>query len=657
MNALQKYPHMFSPMTIKGITFKNRVFSSPVTTDRIAVGGCPTNEGINAYETRARGGVAQVTVTETFVDFDYAARHDHSLDLVSRDLSVHHLESLYILTEAIKAHGAVASIQLNHIGSLNHPACIKDGKNPIGPVGYVREDGVVVEQMDDKLMNMVADSFANACGAAKDMGFDMVMIHGGHGWLLAQFLSPLTNTRTDEYGGSLENRAKFPIMVLDRIRQTVGDDFLIEYRISGDERVPGGLGLEDCTRFCRMIQDKVDLIHVTSGVYHNHVKSKSFSSMYEPHGCNLDLAAAIKKSVDIPVVAVGGFNDPQQIEDAIASGSCDFVAMGRQMFADPEFVNKTLMGHEDEIAPCLRCSCFNPLASDPDARPTAKPFMCSVNPKSCRELRLQYAPLPRGIRNVLVIGGGPGGMYAAIAAAERGHKVTLVEKSDYLGGLLKFTDTDVFKNDLRRYKDSLIVRMNRLGVDVKLNTEATAELIENMKPDAVICAVGSDPIRPNIPGMTEKTVHALEAYEHPEAVGKRVIMIGGGLIGCETGLHLAQTGHDVQIIEMMDEVARDALPSHREALLPRMDKMLKYECGLKVTQVRDNGVTVEDKEGNIKEFEADTVVYAIGMRAKKDLVNQLRPASPWFVPIGDCKKPAKVLNAVQDALFAAYDIL
>ena len=223
--------------------------------------------------------------------------------------------------------------------------------------------------MTVEMMEKTAAQWAEAAWNCKALGFNMVNLHGGHGWLLNQFISPRFNHRTDEFGGSMANRARFPIMVCKKIKEVCGDDFLIEYRMSGSERIEGGMTLEDGIEFAEIIQDYVDLLHVTSGVYQDHVNTKAFSSMFDKHGCNLDLAEAIKKHVRIPVVAVGGFNGPDQIEDAIASGKCDFVAMGRQQFADPEFVNKTLKGREDTIAPCLRCSCFNPLASDPGARP------------------------------------------------------------------------------------------------------------------------------------------------------------------------------------------------------------------------------------------------------------------------------------------------
>lgn len=652
---MKNYPNLFSPYTIKKTTFKNRVFIPPVIATRIALNGAPTAEGIDVYENRARGGAAQVTITETFVDFEYASRHAHGLDVVSPNMSVHHMESIFVLTEAIKMHGAVASIQLNHVGATNHPDCI-GGKNPIGPSAFTREDGVVIDEMDEAMMDRVADNFANACGNVRSMGFDMVMLHGGHGWLLSQFLSPLSNKRTDKYGGSLENRARFPLMALDRVRAKVGPDFLIEYRISGDEMVEGGMHLDETIEFCKMLEGKVDLLHVTSGIYHKHVETKAFSSMFHPHGCNVNDAAAIKKAVNIPVVVVGGINDPELAEDIIKSGKADFVALGRQVFADPEWARKAMTGRADEIAPCLRCSCFNPLPPSKEERTIGASFMCTVNPWASRELRLRNAPQPRSSKNVLVIGGGAAGMYAAITAAERGHKVTLAEKESALGGHLKFTDHDMLKDDLRRFKNSLIVRMRKTGVKVELSAEVTPGYIALLNPDAVICAVGSVPIVPKISGI-ETAVHALEAYGNTDKLGKNVVIIGGGLVGCETGLYLAECGKSVHIVEMMDKLAPDANESHKRALFPYMDRMLTYETGQQCKEITNTGITVVGKDGNEKFIEADSVVYAIGMRSRADLVKTLGADVNYFVPVGDCVRPAKVLEATHSALFAALDIL
>jgi thioredoxin reductase len=431
--------------------------------------------------------------------------------------------------------------------------------------------------------------------------------------------------------------------------------------MSGSERMEGGMTIEDGIEFAKIIQDYVDLIHVTSGSYQDHVNTKAFSSMFDAHGCNLDLAEAIRKNVHVPVVAVGGFNAPEQIEEALASGKCDFVALGRQQFADPEFVNKALLGHEDQIAPCLRCSCFNPLASDPGARPIPELWHCAVNPWGQRELRWRNAPKPKGKRKVVVIGGGVSGMYAALTAAERGHDVTLLEKEHKLGGLLWFTEVD--KESLLRFRDSLIARCKYNGVNIMLNTEATRETLESMAPDAVICAVGSHPFVPPIKGV-ENATHALEAYKDLSKLkGKKVVIIGGGAIGCESGYFFAsQCGATVQILEARDEMCKDSYPSQRAALLPRMEKAgMILTCSVKVEEIHssENSSLVEftDQNGETHMTFADIVYYCCGNRANDDIVKSLEGVCPWFVVTGDAKQARTVKQATYEGFCAAMDIL
>ncbi len=659
-NGCKNYPNMFKPMTIRGKTYKNRVIASPITTNRIVDHGYPTPEGIDVFETKSRGGFAQVTVTESFVDHEYAWRHEHGLNVWDNPMTTFHMESIMTLTEAIKAHGAIASIQLNHVGAMNHPDTIPGHKNPIGPSAFVRDDGIQVEEMTLEQIDYVVNQFAEAAWNCKALGFDGVNLHGGHGWLLNQFLSPRFNHRTDEYGGSMENRARLSVRVCDKIREICGNDFIIEYRMSGSERIEGGQTLEDGIEFAKIIQDHVDLIHVTSGFYQDHVNTKAFSSMFDAHGCNLDLAEAIKKNVHVPVVAVGGFNGPDQIEEAIASGKCDFVAMGRQQFADPAFVNKTLEGHEDEIAPCLRCSCFNPLASNPDERPIPSLWHCAVNPWGQRELRWRNAPKPTASRNVLVIGGGISGLYAAVTAQDRGHKVTLVEKSDKLGGQLWFTEIDTHKESLLRFRDAMIARCKNHGVNIVLNTEVDEAYIEKMNPDAVICAVGSHPFVPPIKGIEENAQHALYGYTHPDEVkDKKVVIIGGGAIGCETGYFFADKwGATVTVLETLPEVMKDSFPSQKAALFPRMDRIgMDRHTSVRVEEIKANGVAYKDAEGNDQFAEADLVLYACGSRSNSDITEKFRGIIPWYVVTGDARQARTVKMATYEGFCAAMDIL
>ena len=655
--SFKDFPHLFSPLTVNGVTFKNRVVCAPITTNRIVDHGYPTPEGIDAYETKARGGFSLVTVTESFVDKEYAWRHEHGLNVYERNMTTFNMESIMTLTEAIRAHGAVASVQLNHVGGVNHPDTVIDHKNPIGPSAFVRPDGVQVDEMSVEMMEHVAENFAETAWNCKALGFDMVMLNGGHGWLLSQFLSLNTNKRTDEFGGSMENRARFPILVCKKIKELCGPDFLIEYRMSGDERVEGGTTLADAVEFAQIIQDYVDILHVTAGIYHSHVETKAFSSMYDPHGCNAYLAGEVKKHVKIPVTTVGGFNRPEQIEAVLEAGTADFVALGRQQFADPEFVNKTLLGRDNEITPCLRCSCFNPLASDPNARPIPELWHCVVNPMASRELRWRQAPKPQGKRNVLVIGGGPAGLYAAATAKGRGHDVTLLEKQAGLGGLLWFTEVDGHKESLKAFKDALIARVYRLGVDVRLNTEATPELVRELNPDAVICAIGSHPFVVPIPGI-EKAHHALDVYRDPAILGKKCVLIGGGAIGCESGYFFAEEyGCRVHILEMRGDMCIDSNDSQRRALIPRMKQAgMTWDCNVSVREITDTGVAFTDENGADRFIECDSVVYACGNRAND--TSAFQGIIPWTVSVGDCNKRARTCKqATYEGFCAAMDIL
>jgi 2,4-dienoyl-CoA reductase-like NADH-dependent reductase (Old Yellow Enzyme family)/thioredoxin reductase len=655
---MKAYPNLFSPIKVGSIIFKNRLLMAPLTSDNCIVDNRPSDQGIAFYGTRARGGFAQVTVSEADVDWEYACRSDAFNNISDPNPKYWHSGAFHELTMAIKEHGAVASMEINHTGAANHPKNIPGRKNPIGPSGYVREDGITVDEMDQEMMDRVADNFAKAAKYLKLVGFDMCMVHGGHGWLLGQFLSPLTNKRTDEYGDSRQNRARFPIMVIDRIRDAVGKDFLIEYRVSGEELVDGGLTIDDVVAFAKLIEEKVDIIHLSVGIYHLHVESRTFSSMYHPHGCNVHLAEAVKKAVSTPVAVVGGINDPAMAEQIIAEKKADFVALGRQALADPEFPNKALTGRTDEISPCLRCGCFSPMPQKEGEIMPPQTFQCTVNPVTSKEFRMLMAPPAKTARKVMVVGGGPGGMYAAITAAERGHDVMLIEKTNSLGGILKFTDTDTYKDDLRKYKNSLISRVTKQNIDIRFNTEATPELVEQENPDALIVAIGSQPIVPDIPGITGFNVmHALDTYWEPEKIGKKVVMIGGGLAGCETGLYLAALGKSVSLVEMIGALAVDATESHRIALFGMMDDVITYSTDTKCTGITPSGINVIHKDGSERFIEADTIVYAVGMKNYMDRAFLLcEAASRQYFMVGDCASPRKVKQAVHEGYHAAMDI-
>lgn len=649
-----KYKMLMSPIKVGQHTYKNRMIAAPIYCG-VFVNIPPLKQMFfHEFAGRAAGGYAQVTVGETAVDFEYASREPFP-PIDYTNLNDPAAANLKLVADDIKNHGGKAMIELSHCGEsmLKLPGL----PDPIGPTGFQREDGTTVKEMDETLMDKVINNFVTAAKFIKVIGFDGVMIHAGHGWLIHQFLSARTNKRTDEYGGSLENRAKFPIRLIRTVREEMGKDFILEVRVSGDERTAGGMGVEETAEFCKMIEPYVDIIHVSVGLYRDPVLSGQFSSMYQPHALNADMAALIKKAVKIPVAVVGGINTADIAEKLLEEGKCDLVALARPLTADPDFANKVAAGEGDDITPCIRCyKCFaGPLEENLDT--LAETFGCTVNPNAYfydTELLNRKADSPK---NVLVIGGGIAGMEAAVVAHDKGHRVTLIEKTGKLGGLLNFADTDAYKRDLGYFKELLVRRVNNREIKVVCNKEFKADDVKEYKADAVIIAVGSIPIVPNIPGI-ENAIQALEVYDDINKIGKNVVVVGGGLVGCETGLHLAKNGRNVTVIEMLDEVAADSYMMHRIALIHEMDKMLAYRTGLKCTEMQKDGIAVEDKSGKKEMLAADTVVFALGMKGLCDKVEKIERSLPGVqvFKIGDCVKAAKVYDAVKQAFIAGLSI-
>ncbi len=652
---MKKYQHLFSPYRIKNVTYRNRIFATPTgLTYPDEYTGEPGFKTVLFYEKKARGGAASVTLGETAINNIDCVRRPN-VDRIRPDFSKMFLpkKGWVKVTDAIKRHGAAPSIQLSHAGMFSEPFFI-NGNTPIGPVDMVKENGTVVRGMNQDDMKRIANDFAEAAWSAKDSGFQQVMLHCGHGWLIGQFLSPHWNTRTDEYGGPIENRAKFPLMVIDAVREKVGENFIIEIRISGDEHQKDGWPIEDVIKFAHMVEGKVDLIHISAGDYHNS-DQYCFSTVFMPHNCNVHIAEALKKGgVKTPLVTVGSINDPKEMERLIAEGITDFVAIGRGILADSDLPKKIHLGKEDDIRPCIRCcNCMGGLYEGY--------YQCDINPLAGQEAYLLKTPDVEETKRVLVVGGGPGGMQAALTAATRGHKVTLVDKNNKLGGTLQFTDVDAHKGDLREYKNYLIHQVEKHGVDIRLSTQADITLLEELQPQSIIVASGAQPRILNTKGA-EKAYHATESYYTPEIVGNKIVMIGGGLIGCEVALHLAELGKNVTVLEMQDQLAGEANIIHKASLFEQIEKNKDLIRGItkaQVEEITDTGVTYVDQSGDKLFIEADTVLYAIGMVPNDDIVEELRAWDGWetFRPIGDCTGASIVRKAIHDGYHAAMDII
>jgi 2,4-dienoyl-CoA reductase-like NADH-dependent reductase (Old Yellow Enzyme family)/NADPH-dependent 2,4-dienoyl-CoA reductase/sulfur reductase-like enzyme len=564
------------------------------------------------------------------------------------------VRDLSCAVRAMKSYGALANIQLNHHGEYYRYG----GVPPIGPTARTNWEGLQVVEMNEEMIEEAIEAFANAALVCKRAGFDMVQIHGAHGWLLAEFVSPYYNKRTDRWGGSLENRARFPMEVIKRVRQKCGRDFPIEYRISGDELIEGGMKIDQTVEFVKMIEDSIDLIHVSAGVHFIFPTMRRLFpiiSFAEP-GCNVYLAAEMKKHVKIPVATVGGINTPEFAEQILAEGMADVIGLGRELVCDPDFPNKARGGRRDEIIPCMRCqSCLATLTPWSNYA-----FGCAANPRIGADSMLQRIGEPKASRKVVVVGGGPAGMMAAITAVERGHQVTLLEKSGALGGLLKTMDHEPTKWEVKRYKDFLINKTCKTVNDLRLNTEATPEILDTLNPDVVIAAVGSKPIVPNFPGVDkEKALTALDVYLDTDKIGQNVVVIGGGTTGCEVALFLAKQGKKATIVEMLGELG-DRVGNwwYQLTLVEAVENEpnISYKLQTKCIEATPEGVRVE-KDGIVEIIAADSVVFCVGQEPDAETVDTLRNSGRRFCSVGDCVEPKKIMQATRTGFFSAMNIL
>lgn len=649
----RKYPHLCAPIALGRTTFRNRMFSAPMGGTDITNDGCIGPKSTAFYELRAKGGAAAVTVSECMVHPETDGSHAYHLD----ESILNSLACATYTADAIRRHGAMPSLELSHSGMYSGTYMTdknkQHGMTRWGPSATVRPDGVQVGELTCGMIGEIVAAYGHVAGLAKRAGFELLMIHGGHGWLINQFLSPMFNMRTDEYGGSLENRCRFAIEVLKSVREAVGPFFPIEFRLSGAEFVEEGYGLDEGIRIAQQLEPYIDLLHVTAGTY-----QRSFGithpSMFTDHGRNVYLAAEIKKHVKVPVATIGGLNDPAQMEEIIATGKADVVYMARALLADPFLPRKVTENRDDEIVRCLRCfTCMAERAATSTRR-------CTVNPLIGRECEGDEVTPALVKKKVLVAGGGPGGLYAAYTAARRGHHVVLCEKENELGGILKSEQALPFKYEMYQLTGAYEKLARDAGVEIRLNTEVTKEYAEKENADALIIAVGSEPLVPPIPGLDgDNVVVVNNYYREKDQVGGEVVVMGGGLAGCECAIHLAQEGKTVRLVEMRDELAPDANVRHRPLMLKQMDeldKKLTIYTGHKALKVTADGVVCQGKDGKEVLVPGGSVICALGQRSRANVVEQLRDAAPFVQVIGDAAKVSTITNAVYWGYHAALDI-
>ena len=644
------YPNLMSPLRIGNLRLKNRIIAAPTSPAMISPEGHFTPAMIAYLGEKAKGGAAVVTYGEAIVHSATGKSHNKQLQLDSYGVR----QSLAEAARAIHNGGAYANIQLSHGGKYGGLASVggdygKEG-TAYGPSEEDLPEGHI-EEMPKEIIAEIVEAYGKGARLVKDCGFDMVMFHAAHGWLVSQVLSPVMNRRTDDYGGSFENRARFMLEALQAVRDAVGPRFPIEIRLSGDDMADNGLSREECIEVAKLVDDKVDLINVSVG---NHEDPQLFCrthpNSFLEHGVNVKFAAEVRKHVKTPVTCVGALIDPAQMEQIIADGMADCVEIGRGELADPYIAKKALCGLADDITPCIRCyECF----AETGQSETVK---CTVNPVTGQEMYQKEIRPAEESKHVLIAGGGPAGMEAAIVCAARGHRVTLVEKSDRLGGNLHPAGAAWFKEDIQRLCEVLVRRTQKCGAEIVLNTAVTPEYIREMDPDVLVVAIGSNELKPPIPGMdSDKVVMAIDAELHPEKLGHKVAVMGGGLVGSEAAIAFHDEGHEVAIIEMKGAVAEEVNSFYRGGLMPEIQRSAEVYTGTMVKEITPEGVLCT-KDGEELLIEADTVVCALGFRAPYDLTDQLCEACDESYIIGDCANVGKIYQAISGGYYTASRI-
>ena len=647
----KRFPLLCSPIRLGAVTFRNRMFSAPTSGTDMTPDYCIGPKTTAYYELKAKGGAGAVTISPVKVHPPTNQAQAFQLDLKTAGS----LASFTYTADAIKRHGAVPSLLLSHGGQFSGAYTTDKEKLAsmvqYGPVDCIRYDGVPVKGLTHEQIADIVKAYGETAALAKRAGFEMITVHGGHGWLLNQFFSHCFNKRMDEYGGSLENRVRLAREVLTSIRNAVGPGFPIEIRISGYEGIEGGYEVDEACRIAEAIQDKVDLIHITAGS-HRFGFHITHPSMFAEHGCNVYLAAEVKKHVSVPVATLGAINDPEMMEEILESGKADVIEMGRELLADPFLPAKTMANRPEDIVKCLRC--FTCMAE----KVVTTTRRCAINPMIGHEMEGMEIPRAPKPQKVLVAGGGVGGMQAAVTAAKRGHQVILCEKSDALGGLLKGEQAIPFKREVYDFAQILARQMEQEGVEVRLNTEVTPASAEAEAPDALIVAVGSRPRIPPLPGIHGSNVIVVnDYYLHTQEVAGEVVVLGGGLSGCECAVHLAREGKSVHIVHRRSEVAADTNVRHRPALLRELEKLhVQLHTGCSGREITPEGVLCADDAGNTFLVPGGTVICAVGQVACREAADSLLDCAPMVRLIGDCVRPGNITNAVYQGYHAAMDI-
>ena len=653
----ETFPKLFEPVSIGKVTLKNRIAMAPMGIVGLTnPDGSPTQRAIDYYIERARGGIGLIITSLFKVENEIESIGDR-LELISRAS----LAPLGELCDTVHALGTKIFVQLTAgFGRVARPSRVRDNPVSASAIPNYWDPGTTCRPLATEEVETIVEAFSNAAGIVAAAGVDGIELHGHEGYLFDQFTTAIWNKRTDKYGGDLRNRLTFPIEVLREIKKRLGNDFPVQYRfglkhyikglnsgaLRGEHYAEAGRDVKEGLEMAKLLEEAgFDALHVDAGCYDSWYWAHP--PTYQEHGCIVDMAAKVKEIVRIPVIAVGRLEIPELAEEIIEEGKADIVALGRGLLADAHWPIKVRQGTTENIRPCLGChSCFGRFEK-------GRPLSCAVNPACGRERLYELSQAERP-RKILIAGGGIAGMEAARVAAMRGHKVMLYEKEEFLGGHLIAASVPSFKKDLKRLLDWYEGQLKKLDIEVRFRTEVSSALLDRGSPDVVLVATGSRPIIPDVPGVDQANViTCIDLLLGRKKTGSTIVMIGGGLIGCETALWLAEQGKRVIIVEALPELMASGIPVPRMNQAMLLDLLALNRVSM-ITQasvegITDEGAVIVDKALSRRVIKADTIVLALGFRADRELYGALRDKVENLYAVGDCREPRNIMGAVWDA--------
>ncbi len=650
MSYIKQFPRLFHPGQIGKLEVKNRIVMAPVANMYANMDGTYSQRQIDYYAERAKGGAGLIIVEVTFVERKISPPADPVAPYIDTNW---HIPGASDLVDAVHDYGAKICIQLSPGPGRNMNVATHD-RIPIAAsaVPSFSDPDIICRELSVAEIKEIVRACGDAAERAVKAGFDMIEIHGHLGYLIDGFMTPLYNKRSDEYGGDIEGRMRFAKEIIAAMRSRVGDKFPLCFRYSGEHKIEGGRTLAESQEIARHLESAgIDILDIDAGCYE--VPYWITPPYYMPEGCLADIAAGIKKAVKIPVITVGGINSPELAEQILDEEKADFIALGRALIADPQWPNKARNGQIEDIRPCIRCNegCMGRSFF-------LRTMACTVNPVVGKEQYYKFNRVEKP-KEVMIIGGGPAGMEAARVAALRGHKVTLYEKENELGGQLKAASKPPFKKPFRDLKKYLSGQLNQSGVKIETGKEVTAHLVEHMKPEAVIIATGASPVTPSFPHQTGNIITVEDFLTGKKEAGDTVIILGASLVGCDTALYCAREKKKVTVIQMRADtgIAQDVNFFSREKLLQELARYgVTILTDLAIKEVTSDGVLVTDGTGKQQTLVADTIIAALGGKAQNELAMELKDKVRELYLVGDCVSPRKILEAIREGFLAGWQL-